>query len=302
LRHLYCLLFGCVISITGCDLQRLAVSQTAAVIKNTLPAFEGEWDYELASEAFPASIKTIEGLLVKAPDNQDLLLSLTRAYAAYALVVVEDRMEQAPEASAEADHQRMRARQLYLRAHRYGLRWLDQRVEGFSAAFAAGEDKLQRALDRCDVDDVPALFWSGMALASAINLGRDDLTLMTLLPKARAAMQRIVALDEGYYYGGAHLVLGSIWGSVGPAFGGDPKRAKQHFERALLLSKRRMLIVQEFYARTLALQQGDRAKFKALLREVLEAKLEINPQQKLANVTAKRRARRQLARINEYFD
>jgi hypothetical protein len=41
--------------------------------------------------------------------------------------------------------------------------------------------------------------------------------------------------------------------------------------------------------------------FEAILKEVVDAKLSLNPAQKLANVVAKRRAKRLLAKAKELF-
>ncbi len=97
------------------------------------------------------------------------------------------------------------------------------------------------------------------------------------------------------------MILGSLYGSMGPSLGGDAAKAKKHFDRALALTERRFLLVQVMYAKTLAVQNQDLPLFKKLLNEVLDAKLEIFPQQKLANVAAKRRARRLLKRADELF-
>jgi len=286
----------------------MAIDQTAEVLKAALPAFEREWDLELVAQAMPANIKMMEGLLVSSPDSQPLLFVLAKAYSAYALVVLEDRYELARDAAGiDADDSklvqrlRLRLREMYLRGHRYGLRAMDRRRPGFARAFAKGREPLAKALTRCTEADVPALFWATMPLGSAINVGRDDVQLIAEIPKVRKTMERLVELDETYYNGGPHLVLGSLFGGVGPMLGGNPKRARQHFERALKLTKRRFLLVQEMYARTLAVQLQDAKLFRRLLAEVQKADLAAFPAQMLANVAAKRRARRTLKRIDELF-
>jgi hypothetical protein len=55
------------------------------------------------------------------------------------------------------------------------------------------------------------------------------------------------------------------------------------------------------YAQTLAVQVQDRALFTKLLQEVKAAKLSIYPRQSLANVLAKRKAGRLVAKADEFF-
>jgi predicted anti-sigma-YlaC factor YlaD len=290
-----------VVVVGGCSLRRLALDQTASILKDSLPAFETEWDFELVESSLPASIKVVEGFLASAPDNRDLLLMAAQAYASYALVVLEDQLERAPEDSPAAAALGLRVREMYLRGHRYGLALLATRHPGIHAAFAGDQAALERALAACAARDVPALFWAGMPLASAVNVARDDVTMLPYLPRAKALVARALELDEKYYHGGAHMIFGALLGSMGKMLGGDPERSRKHFARALEITGRRFLMVQLMYAKTLAVQTQDRNLFRKLLGEVLKAELAIYPEQKLANVAAKRRARRLLAREAELF-
>jgi hypothetical protein len=282
-------------------MKRMALGQTAAILYGARPALEREWDYPLAATAIPANIKMIEGFLQSGPNDETLLELSAEIYTSYALVVLEDRLEQLDEYSDEAERLAGRAREMYLRSHRYGLRLIEVRRPGFRTAFEAGREPMTQALAQCDEEDTTALLWVALPLASAINLGRDDVALIALLPKVKAVMQRLLVLDEAFYHGAGHMVLGSMLGGVGEMLGGDPKQARKHFERALKLTRRRFLLVQVMYAKTLAVQLQDKALFKKLLDEVLAQPLERYPEQKLANVVAKRKARRLLARIDELF-
>jgi predicted anti-sigma-YlaC factor YlaD len=287
--------------LVGCSLQKLAVKQTAGILRQSLPAFETEWDFELVEESLPSTVKVVEGFLQADQGNHDLLLLTSQAYASLALVVLEDRLERAAEDSPEADRLLVRTREMYLRAHRYALRLLDRRHPGFLVDFGKDQESLERRLRECGAEDVPGLFWAGMPLASAVNLSRDDVTMVSLVPRARALVARALELEEGYYHAGGHMVFGGLYGSMGRMLGGDPDKARRHFERALALTRRRFLMVQVMYAKTLAVQLQDRRLFESLLGEVLKADLSIFPEQKLANVAAKRRARRLLARVKELF-
>jgi predicted anti-sigma-YlaC factor YlaD len=285
----------------GCSLQRMALDQTAKILKHAMPAFEKDWDYELVAAALPGNIKMIEGFLEAGPDNTDLILMAAQAYTSYALVVLEEQWERAEEDTPEANRLGRRTREMYLRGHRYGMRLLELRHPGISEAAKKNVKQLKSFLAQCDKDDVPGLFWAGMPLAAGVNVSRDDVMMIARLPHAKALVARALELDETYYHAGAHMIFGSLLGSMGQMLGGNPKKSKMHFDRALDLTKRRFLLVQTMYAKTLAVQLQDRELFKKLLDEVLEAKLEIFPEQKLANVAAKRRARLLLARIDELF-
>jgi len=56
-----------------------------------------------------------------------------------------------------------------------------------------------------------------------------------------------------------------------------------------------------YYAKTYAVQTQNEKLFKELLTRVLDAPADILPEQRLANVVAKSRARQLLARTSELF-
>lgn len=287
--------------LTACSFQQLALNQTAALMKGALPTFEQETDFELAAEAMPATIKTTEGFLQNKPDHPQLLQLTAQAYLSYALIVLEDQWDQLEEESPQAQQLAARIREMYLRAHRYGLRLLETRHPGFHQIFDRGGEALEHQVASCGRDDVPGLFWSGMSLAAAINFARDDVQMIALMPKVKILMQRSLQLDETYYYGGGHMVFGMLYGSVGKMLGGDPDKARYHFNRALTLTQRRFLLVQYYYAKTLAVQLQDQKLFMSLLHEIQSAPLDILPAQKLANLSAKRRTRWLQRRTAELF-
>jgi hypothetical protein len=290
-----------IIPVTGCNIQRMALDQTAAILKQTTPALESESDYEFAVAALPASIKTFEGFLQSGKDNANLLELTAMGYASYGMVALEDQWERAEDMSDEADILAKRTRGMYMRAHGYGLQLIELNHPGFTAAYKKGRDHLDRALKRLSRKDLPGLLWSAMPLFMAVNVSRDDVTMIAKLPQAKALVVRLVELDPAFYNAAGHMILGSMYGSVGKMMGGDPVKSKKHFEQALKLTKRRFLLVQVMYAQTLAVQVQDRALFTKLLQEVKAAKLSIYPRQSLANVLAKRKAGRLVAKADEFF-
>ena len=285
----------------GCDIQRMAVNQTAALLTKAMPAFETDPDYVFVKAAMPGNIKTMEGLYQVAQDNPDLLFMLAQAYSAYALVFLEDEFEAAEDMSDAQEAAQKRARDMYMRGHRFGIKLLAQRHPTMPEALEKGGKLLEGALEQCTHLDVKGLFWTAMPLASAVNLSKEDVEMIAWVPKAKALIARVLELEPGYYDAAPHMIFGALYGSMGKMLGGDPDKAKKHFEKALELTKRRFLLVQVMYAMTAAVQNQDRALFDKLLKEVAEADLSIYPEQTLANVAAKRRGKRLMTKADELF-
>jgi hypothetical protein len=148
---------------------------------------------------------------------------------------------------------------------------------------------------------VPALFWSAFNWGGYINLSLDNPRAIFDLGKVEAMMRRVVELDESYYFAGAHLFLGSMAGARPKLLGGDPEKAKSHFERAIQLTDGRFLMTYVYYAKYYAIQTLNEEKFDELVHHVLDARLDILPEYKLINQIAKKKAEMLLRSKSDIF-
>jgi hypothetical protein len=161
--------------------------------------------------------------------------------------------------------------------------------------------RLQLALDGFKRDDVPALFWTANAWASYINLNIDDVRALADIPKVQLIMRRVLDLDETYYYGGPHLFYGILAASRAPTLGGEPLKAREHFEACLRINEHKFLLAKYFYARTYAVQVQDRELFCRCLQDILADSSDSLPELRLANKIAKKKACHLLARADDLF-
>lgn len=285
----------------GCNLRELTVNQTSNVLVAATPTMDREDDVELAAQALPSQLKMIEGLLESSPHNENLLGLAAQAYTQYAFGFVEDEMEIVRATDLErSEVLRRRARALYLRGLQFGLRLLGEHDDRFPKVFYGGNKELKEAIDKHGKDSIKGLFYAGLGLAGAINLGKDDPALIAWLPKIEIFMARVRELDERFQYGGSLLTLGAFWASRTKFFGGDPERGKALFDRAVSLYPN-FLMTKVVYARTYAVQTQNREVYERLLGQVVESKTDVMPEQRLANELARRRAQRYLAETDEFF-
>jgi tetratricopeptide (TPR) repeat protein len=292
MRRWWMVLGLCWLLLSGCSLKKMAASMTASVVKDASRALEEEGDYELAAAAIPGNLKLVEGLLQVIPDNAELLELLARSFASYAMAFAEEAANEARAAGDEDRYEKLvnRAIALYERGGRYGLRLLGLK-RGFDDAWKKGGDALEQKLAEFGPGEEGQLFWTGYAWAGAINLGQDRVENLALLPKVLALMKRVLAINEAYYFGGAHLFMGGYLMSLPRALGGKPEKAKEHFERAVALTGGKSLLVKMLYAELYA-RKAEPALFERLLEEVRDASLDALPEMRLGNALAKRKARR----------
>lgn len=287
----------------GCSMTKLAVGTQADVMSQASPAIEGLTDFEVAKVAIPASLVQVDGLLELDPENDKLLLLGAKGWGSYSLGFVEDDLHRAEKAGDydAADEHRARARAMYLKARAYGFRLLALEAGDVEAAMKRDPDEFAKflAAEFTDAEDAPALFWTGYSWGLAINLSRDDPTMVADLPFPRVMVERAIALDEGYYNAAPHVFMGVVHSSLGESIGGNPEKGREHFERALELTNRKAHIVHVNYAEAYAVQKQDRALFDKLLEEVVNAPPTDDRNLALANSVAKRRAKQLLAQADD---
>ena len=284
--------------LSGCTLRKLAVRQLAGALAASGSTWSADDDPELVGEALPFALKTHESLLAELPEDHSLLVATCRGFASYAAGWVEAEAERLePESYAAAQRTRARALALHLRARGYCLRALELRAPGSAAAL---RERPESALGWAAAADVELLYWTGAAWGSAISLGLDRPELVADLPSVRALFGRALELAPDWDRGAVHEAMISIE-SVSEMLGGSAERAREHFERAVELSRGGRAGPFVTYARGVLVAQQDRGGFRAALEKALAVAVDAEPADRLANLLAQERARRLLARADELF-
>ena len=279
----------------------IATNQTADLLALAPPSMQMESDPELAREAAPGQLKTIEGFWFVAPGNRKLIRLLAQGYCEYTFGFLESDLEGLTMAGHDDDETadlRRRATGLYQRCTAYGLKLLDRSwQQAMTGSIIAFRDKVAHA----GKGDVEGMFFTALGLASAININRDDLAMVADLPRARMMFERIIQLDETFYNAGAHTALGMMYAARGKDVGGDPARGREHFERAIALTGGKFLMPKVLEAYTYAVTVNDRKRFHDALVDVLRTAPAVWPEQRLANELAHIRAKRYLAHEADLF-
>ncbi|MBI4412587.1 MAG: hypothetical protein HY541_08905 [Deltaproteobacteria bacterium] len=274
-----------------CTPKQIASDITAQIFQGGAPAFEMETDVELAENTGLTMIKMLEAFQHDNPHNKTYLVLLSRSYANYSFGFLEWNMlkYQGMDETKRAQNEE-RARAFYLKGKDFGMRALNRNA-AFEKALTKDLDTFKKSLQSFGRSYIPALFWTAFNWGSWINLNKDSPLAIAEFPKAEAMMQRVLELDEHYFYSGPHLFFGFSFGSRPAMFGGNPEKSKEHFEKALAAYKRKFLLALVTYAQSYAVQNQDRALFESLLNEVLTTPADSLPEQRLANELAKLRAR-----------
>jgi predicted anti-sigma-YlaC factor YlaD len=292
------LLAALVLGLPSCSIKRMAVRGVANSLTQGPDAFGTDDDPELIRDALPFGLKTMESLLEVIPDHEGLLLTLCKGYTQYAYAFVQsegDLLVNSDYAKSERLH--TRARNLFLRAHRFGLRGLERHARGITDSLK--QDPV-RAVARLQKRDVPMLYWTAASWGSAIALGKDQPELLADLPAIRALIQRGLLLDEGFEGGAMHEAM-IVLDALPPSMGGSVADARRHFERAVELSHESKASPYVTLAQSVAVLTQDRNEFRRLLEKALTFDPEKEPKRRLETIVLQRKARALLERQDEFF-
>ena len=282
----------------GC-LTRMLTNGQIESTRRASEAFDTIGDYELALSATQAGLVQFEGMHALAPDNADALFLLVKGWTGYGYGFIEDEMEAAQDAGDDdlAEYHRKRARMAYDRAVFYGLLGIAQRAEGF-ARVKSSEQALSKWLAENFTrhEDVPFLFWTGNAWASRVDLMKGDdeegPAFVAELFVGAAMLERAAAIEPGFEHYGAFAALSAYHARSNVA---ELEQAKQLLDLSLTKSEGKSLLVELLYATKYACMKGDGVLYQNMLERVLLSQ-DPDPQQRLANAIAKRRAKRWLGK------
>ena len=271
--------------LSACSMDKFLVRSSIPLIEGGVEALNQETDLKLAEDSIPTNIVLLEGMIGIDPENVTLHIFAAQAY--YGLSY-----------GFNEDNRHVRAVELYQRGLKHGKQALA--INGLSNIGKIPIDQLEADLKRMDKDDVPALFWTAGNWAKWIDQNRNS-TGLVQLPRATALMQRVLELDDTFYYGGAHMYFGVYYGGRPPMFGGNFKKSEYHFDRAREITGGKLLIADLLQAQYLSRQKFDREDFHNRLTKIIDAPDDLYPELGLLNKIAKRKARMLLDREEKWF-
>ena len=161
---------ACLFLLAGCStVKRAAVGSLADALSSGGNSYATDEDPELIRQAIPFSLKLMESTLEQTPEHRGLLLACCSGFTQYGYAfVVQEADETEARDFGSAEQQRVRARKLFLRARRYGLRGLELSAPGIGAQLA--RDPVA-AVGRLKREDVPLLYWTAAAWGALAPTG-----------------------------------------------------------------------------------------------------------------------------------
>ncbi len=275
------------IALTGCVSSEKIIAQKAPILfRDVALSANRQSDITLVEQGTPAYLLLIDGMLQNSKQNRDLLLAAAQAYAGYASLLSDEEQDRAAYASGKAKGYALQALEL---------------TPPFQEVRGKPLEVFQERLNQTGKDQVPVLFWVGNIWGSWIATSTEGAEAMADLPWVEALMERVLQLDPGYYYGGPHLFAAILLAARPEPFGGNLKKAEEHFRKAQEYGRGKFLMTDVYFAEYYARKTLNRELFISTLKKVLETPASIEPDLTLPNTLAQRKAKKLLAQVDEFF-
>jgi predicted anti-sigma-YlaC factor YlaD len=289
----------CAIVLSGCSpIKKIAINSLGNALSDSSSTFAKDDDTELVGNAVPFALKTMESLIEASPKHRGLLTATCSGFTEYTYVFVQQEADftEARDLS-RATEMRARAKRLYLRALEYGMRGIEVDFPGFRSKLRKDPDA---ALAKMKKKHVPLLYWTSSAWAAAFAINKADSELSADQSLMEKMMRRALALDEGWDMGAIHDFFIS-WEGGHSSTGGSFEKARGHFERAVALSKGLRASPYLSFAEAVSVGTQNKKEFQEILNTALKIDVNKVPDQRLANITMKKRASWLLEHIDELF-
>jgi predicted anti-sigma-YlaC factor YlaD len=252
-----------VLGSSGCAIRPYVVDEAANALSSQSQMPED--DLVLAREASAFYLKLSESLLREVPGHLKLATAVSSGFTqyAYAFVALEaDKLE--PQDAAAAQKLRERAARMYARAHRHAMSALEASSPGLTKSLARTDAAHAIGLTQ---DQVALAYWAAASWGGLISLSKDNPDVVADLPAAIRLAHLAWRQQPDFAQGSLASLMGTFEASRP---GGSIQQASVYFEQAMTVSAGKSAGVYVAKAESLALPQGDRVQFEALLQRALE--------------------------------
>ena len=256
------------------------------ILQETVDATYRSRDLLLVRDGIPSNLLLLRGLCESDPGREEIRVLTVQMFYSYGFGFLED--TDPP-----------RAREAYREGLRLGREGLQR--YGWFRDTEGGAMPEPEALRRVPRESVPLLFWTVANWASLVSLSVSDPQAVADLPRIEAFLDRILELNPEYFQGMPQVMKGTILTLRPRIAGGDPEQGRAHFEEALRISGRKLLLFQVLCAKYYCRQMMDTACFEANLKEVLGAPDNLYPEFQLLNQIARAKAGWLMERRDDYF-
>ena len=252
----------------ACSLKRTAVRGITPLFHGSSELLTREGNWQFFREASPGNLKFMELLYLQDPENLELLGVLIKGYAGYAFGVSETLAFGDELAGKDQENWKKEAIFFYTRALDYGMEYFQRKGVTSEQLVRLTNDDLAHILTkRMGADDLLAVLYMAQAWGSLINLQKDNIVLVSQVPKVKTLFDWVCNLKPDIDHGVCDLFYAQYEASRPRMLGGNPEKARELYFAAFKKYPRHLLL-RLSYIQFLLLPSFEQEKYEELSSEL----------------------------------
>ena len=229
-----------------------------------------ERNWEFFKESSPGNLKFLETLYLQDPDNLSLLAMLIKGFAGYAYGVPETLAFEDELAGGDVSFHKKNALSLYTRAFDYGMLYFEKKGISKKYLLENSEDEIRKILNQkmAKHDHVATLF-TAQSWASLINLQKDNVALVSHVPKVKALFDWVCQTSPDIEFGVCDIFYAQYEASRPKMLGGNPEKAIKLYQDAIKKHHQHLLI-RVGYLQYSIIPAFDKKRYDEIARDLKE--------------------------------
>jgi TRAP transporter T-component len=248
------------LAVMSCSLRKTAIRTVTPVFEQASLGFMTEENWDFFRESAPANIKLIELLWQQSPENEKLLAMTIKSYAGYAFGIYETLSLSEELSSSEVTPYKDLAISYYTKTFDLGLRYLKLRGLNPQDFLQQDEKRLVQKISNLGDEDNLGILYFAQAWASLINLQKNNLALISQVPKVKLLFDHVCHRNPQIDYGVCDIFYAQYEASRPKMLGGDPEKGEMLFKSAMQKYPYHLLIRVQ-YLQSVVIPTMDKEKY-----------------------------------------
>jgi hypothetical protein len=217
----------------SCSVQKVALRASTPVFEKSANGIMGEGNWDFFKDSSPGNLKFMELLWEQDQDNTALLPVLSKSYAGYSFGVAETLYLEDELNNIENSFWRTQAITFYTRSLDYGLLYLEMKNLTKKDLLGLDPETLKAKLKVFEKEDATALLYTAQSWGSLINLQKDNVALISHVPKVKLLFDRVCELQPDIDANACDFFYAQYESSRPKMLGGDPQKGERLFIEAI---------------------------------------------------------------------
>jgi hypothetical protein len=232
------------LSLVGCSsLQKMALRTSSPMFVEGSNKLTLENNWEFFRESAPGNLKFVEMIYLQDTDNLEILSTLVKGYAGYAYAVPETLALQDELEEVEVSIHKHNALMLYTKALDYGLEYFQKKGISKNKLLSMSEKDLLKLMNKkLNKKDYTAVLFTAQSWASLINLQKDNVALVSHVPKMKVLFDWVCRKKPSIENGICEVFAAQYEASRPRMLGGNPEKAKVLYAEAIKKRPQHLLI------------------------------------------------------------